>query len=190
MKEDLGEDDVIFDCRVTSLRNSRSFPLSIPFCDVRTGLRILEPKIYSLIEKVEEDVSNWGEYDSDTIVGLESYGVNFEPLVISVVENTIDIEKEEECYIRTNREEFSNVDSDNFHELKLQREVFSKNYDVLCCRLEKLLTREIVTQFPGAFKTSTEERNEFKNVLQRHIPYLVDDICELICKIETQKETA
>jgi superfamily I DNA and RNA helicase len=187
LKEDLGEDFVTFNCNVYPEDKEEPFMVTIPFYMVERKLQEIDPELYSILEKIKRGIKKWGMHDSVTIHEMEECGIDVGALAIRVIEKIYDLEEEEkrQAYVKsTEGMNEVNVAFEGLAQSASQMKTENENYDLLCTRIEKVLTSEMLTLFPIIFNSSSENIIEFENILAKHIPDIAEDLCELITKAD------
>jgi hypothetical protein len=190
LKEDIGDDFVLFDCEVfPEDEKENSFPVNIPFYMIKREMEDRNPAVFNLIQHAKKRVSKWGMNDSEVIHELEECGVVLEDLVIKLIEDTIDLEEEEMRWknLRANPGQLKDVLSglnEAATEIKNETEI----YNLLCTKIEKVLSNEIVALFPVIINSSSECIRKLSAILVEHIPDLAEDLCNLIDEAEENKQ--
>ena len=190
LKEEFGDDVVFFDCDVYSGDDREHFfPIIYPFSYFKRYLEKIDPAMYSLVRQVEKQITGWGPHESVTITELGECGIDVGALVVKVVALKVDLERESLRWKNieskpSTAEKIVDDLSEHIPAIKTETE----NYYQLCNSLEKVITEEVVKQFPVIMNSSSECIVKLREILIRHIPDIATDLNKLIREAEENKD--
>jgi hypothetical protein len=186
MKEEFGDDTVYFRAIGISDEDPKvRLPLTLPYRQFIRHATLEHPMIPSILDKARKHISAWGPQDSAMIRELAVCGFNITELAKKAFEEFYDLEEEakRQAALNANRvplEEIVNELEALVPEIKKE----TINYYQLCESLEKVISNEVVGQFPIIINSSPEHIRELKHILVKHVSSLSDDLLKLIEKAQ------
>lgn len=188
LKESTGMDLVFFKCTITA-RNKEgyTFPINIPYQMVEELIDVCSPEGFSIAAKVQKKIKGWGPQQSLYCKELEEYGFDLELIVKGIIEEKIDLEKEEQrlksLQAAQTSGEIDLAETDNlFAEIK---EEFTSYY-AICSAMEKAITNEMTEMFPVLLESSSEVIRELQEIMFNHIPAFAESLNGLVLKAKKE----
>ena len=184
LEEDLSEDVIFFHC-IIAPENQQPFILILPYHKFKNQLKDMEPGIYELLKKAENETEKWGPHESEILHELISYGIDLEPIVINMFKQTYNIEAEIEhkAKMKTNPVKLNKMLAE-MDEAAANLKAYNNYYYSICNTIEKAITNAMIEQFPVIMNSSTDCIKKLKSVLVKHIPKLADDLNQLVQEAE------
>ena len=141
----------------------------------------------AILDKIKNRITGWGPQESLYVKELEECGIDLEKMVKKAVESNVDLAAEEIKWnnLRSDPKTASLI-SENLEQAVSEIKIDNDQYYLLCTRLEKVITDEVVNLFPVLLNSSSEHIIELSHILVNYIPDLAEELNELI--FEANKE--
>ena len=189
MYEDFGDDLVYFNS--TAYQNDNpdvTFPIILPFKLIRKQAEKMYPGVEDIIRQAKSHLRGWGPQESVIVNEMEALGIDLEAVVLQVIATKVDMKKERKRIdaIDTCLDQMPKI-FETFEILVAASKTETITYNSLCAQFEKMLTNEVVDQFPVILNSSSDCIIQLRQVLAHHIPALVRDLTKLINEAEKKK---
>jgi hypothetical protein len=181
-KEETGFDYVYFDAVVHNTENNNiSFPLTLSYRIIETQVEDTIGGGTNILQQIKKRNRGWGPRESIYAKELEECGIDLAMLFIKYIENNYNLEQEAAKWSKSSlpsTDLTSIVDEldDSLIDVKLE----SEQYFLICERLEKTISDEILGLFPQLLNSSSKHILKFEEILVKHISALGEDLNNLI----------
>jgi len=184
--EDFGVDFVDFRSMASAVDNpDQTFPVLLPYKVIIEQAEEMIPGVASIISRAQKQLKGWGLQESEIVRELEELGIDLEAVVLKTIAAKVDLEKEYQrvtdintCFdnLPDEMKEFDIVSSD------IKTDAIT--HTALCTQLEKVITQQVVDQFPVIINSSPDCILQLQKILNRILPVLADELTTLIRKAE------
>ena len=184
--EDFGVDFVDFRSMASAVDNpDQTFPVLLPYKVIIEQAEEMIPGVASIISQAQKQLKGWGLQESEIVRELEELGIDLEAVVLKTIAAKVDLEKEYQrvtdintCFdnLPDEMKEFDIVSSD------IKTDAIT--HTALCTQLEKVITQQVVDQFPVIINSSPDCILQLQKILNRILPVLADELTTLIRKAE------
>ena len=188
LKEETGDDFVFFDYIVYENENPEdAFPAFLPYEMIENEVEKTIDGGSAILDKIKNRITGWGPQEPLYVKELEECGIDLEKMVKKAVESNVDLAAEEIKWnnLRSDPKTASLI-SENLEQAVSEIKIDNDQYYLLCTRLEKVITDEVVNLFPVLLNSSSEHIIELSHILVNYIPDLAEELNELI--FEANKE--
>jgi len=184
--EDFGADFVNFISTASAVDNpDQTFPVLLPYKVIIEQAEEMIPGVASIISRAQKQLKGWGLQESEIVRELEELGIDLEAVVLKTIAAKVDLEKEYQrvtdintCFdnLPDEMKEFDIVSSD------IKTDAIT--HTALCTQLEKVITQQVVDQFPVIINSSPDCILQLQKILNRILPVLAHELTTLIRNAE------
>jgi hypothetical protein len=181
-KEETGFDYVYFNAMIYASENNKdTFPASIPYRKIEKQVEETIDGGAAILQQIKKRIRGWGPQESLYTKELEQCGIDLGTISVKYIEKNYDLEAEA---IRWSKNSDGSADlvemtedlENNLVDIKSE----STQYFLICERLEKVISNEIIELFPVLLNSSSSNIIEFEKILVKHIPNLAEDLNNLV----------
>ena len=184
--EDFGVDFVDFRSMASAVDNpDQTFPVLLPYKVIIEQAEEMIPGVASIISRAQKQLKGWGLQESEIVRELEELGIDLESVVLKTIAAKVDLEKEFQR-ITDIRTCFDNLPDEmkEFDIVSSDIKTDAITHTALCTQLEKVITQQVVDQFPVIINSSPDCILQLQKILNRILPVLADELTTLIRKAE------
>ena len=184
--EDFGVDFVDFRSMASAVDNpDQTFPVLLPYKVIIEQAEEMIPGVASIISRAQKQLKGWGLQESEIVRELEELGIDLEAVVLKTIAAKVDLEKEFQR-ITDIRTCFDNLPDEmkEFDIVSSDIKTDAITHTALCTQLEKVITQQVVDQFPVIINSSPDCILQLQKILNRILPVLADELTTLIRKAE------
>ncbi len=182
IKEEFGLDCVYFNSLVYAEENTENpFPINLPYHIIEKQLVETIAEGAVILERLKKRISGWGPQESIYVKELEQCGIDMEMIFNKAVENNIDLNVEA---IKWNKPGVSssalNQIVDDLDDSLVDIKQSTNQYFLICERLEKVISNEILGLFPQLLNSSSDNILKFQHILVKHISGMGEELNDLL----------
>ena len=184
--EDFGVDFVDFRSMASAVDNpDQTFPVLLPYKVIIEQAEEMIPGVASIISQAQKQLKGWGLQESEIVRELEELGIDLESVVLKTIAAKVDLEKEFQR-ITDIRTCFDNLPDEMKEFIIVSSDIKTDaiTHTALCTQLEKVITQQVVDQFPVIINSSPDCILQLQKILNRILPVLADELTTLIRKAE------
>ena len=184
--EDFGVDFVDFRSMASAVDNpDQTFPVLLPYKVIIEQAEEMIPGVASIISRAQKQLKGWGLQESEIVRELEELGIDLEAVVLKTIAAKVDLEKEFQR-ITDIRTCFDNLPDEmkEFDIVSSDIKTDAITHTALCTQLEKVITQQVVDQFPVIVNSSPDCILQLQQILNRILPVLAHELTTLIRNAE------
>jgi len=181
-KEETGFDYVYFNVMVHACENNKdSFTVSIPYRKIEKEVEETIDGGVAILHQIKKRTRGWGPQESLYAKELKQCGIDLGTISAKYIEKNYDLEAEASKWKKNSEGSVELVQitedlENNLVDIKTE----STQYFLICERLEKVISNEIMDLFPVLLNSSSSHILEFEKILVKHIPNLAEDLNNLV----------
>ena len=181
-KAESGLDYVYFDALVHSLgENKISFPVFLPYNMIEKQVEETIDGGPAILKQIKKRTRGWGPKESLYIKELEECGIDLARIFIKYLENNYNLEAD---YIKWSKNDVVSADLnkivDDMGECLVDIKSETEQYFLICERLEKIISDEMMAMFPQLLNSSSSYILKFEEILVKHVANLAGDLNNLV----------